>query len=97
MFRPTSLQRPLFGVEHRMDPGKRVRLEGTWAHQYRSHALPLIDEERFAKYFDPDNGRPNKSVRLVVSVLILKEIKNLTDQEALEQLEWLFQKVQCQE
>ena len=71
-----------------MDRDKRARLEKTWAHQYRSHALPLIDEERFAKYFDLDNGRPNKSVRLVVSVLILKEIKNLTDQEALEQLEW---------
>ena len=88
MFRLTSPQRPLFGVEHRMDSDKRARLEGTWAHQYRSHALPLIDEERFAKYFDPDNGRPNKSVRLVLSVLILKEIKNLTDEEALEQLEW---------
>jgi len=71
-----------------MDPDKRARLEGTWAHQYRSHALRLIDEDRFAKYFDPGNGRPNKSVRMVVSVLILKEIKNLTDQEALEQLEW---------
>lgn len=71
-----------------MDPIKRVRLEGTWAHQYRSHALPLIDEGRFAKYFDPDNGRPNKSVRLIMGVLILKEIKNLTDEEALEQLEW---------
>jgi hypothetical protein len=71
-----------------MDPVKRARLERTWAHQYRSHALPLIDEGRFAKYFDPDNGRPNKSVRLVISILILKEIKNLTDQEALEQLEW---------
>jgi len=89
MFRRTSPQRPLFGIEHRiMDPDKRARLEGTWAHQYRNHALPLIDEERFAKYFAVDNGRPNKSVRMVVSVLILKEIKNLTDQEALEQLEW---------
>lgn len=89
MFRPTSPQRPLFGVEHRiMDPDKRARLEGTWAHQYRNHALALLDEGPFAKYFDPDNGRPNKSVRLVVSVLLLKEIKNLTDEEALEQLEW---------
>ena len=71
-----------------MDRDKRVRLEKTWAHQYRSHALPLINEERFAKYFDADNGRPNKSVRLVLSVLLLKEVRNLTDEEALEQLEW---------
>jgi hypothetical protein len=88
MFRETSPQRPLFGVEHRIDPTKRARLERTWAHQYRTCALGLIDEARFAKYFNPENGRPNKSVRLVVSVLVLKEVFNLTDVEALEQLEW---------
>lgn len=71
-----------------MDRDKRARLEKTWAHHYRNQALPLIDEDRFAKYFNPDNGRPNKSVRLVVSLLLLKEVKNLTDEEALEQLEW---------
>jgi len=30
----------------------------------------------------------SKSVRLVVSVLVLKERFDLTDEEALEQLEW---------
>jgi Transposase DDE domain/Transposase domain (DUF772) len=88
MFRPTSPQRPLFGVEHRMDAEKRRRLEKSWAHAYRVRALGLIEESRFAKYFDPENGRPNKSVRLIVSVLLLKEIFDLTDLEALEQLEW---------
>ena len=78
----------MFGVESRMDETKRRRLEKTWAHQYHTHALPLIDEMAFAKYFHPDNGRPNKSIRMVVSVLILKEIFDLTDEEALEQLEW---------
>lgn len=88
MYRPTSPQRSLFGVEHRLDEAKRGRLEKTWAHAYRSTGLGLIDESRFAKYFDPANGRPNKSVRLVVSVLVLKEVFNLTDAEALEELEW---------
>lgn len=88
MFRPTSPQRRLFGVESRLDPTKRARLEVTWAQQFRKAALPLIDEQRFAGFFHEDNGRPNKSVRLVVSVLILKEVFDLTDQEALAQLEW---------
>jgi hypothetical protein len=79
----------MFGVEQRFtDAAKRARLERTWAHQYRSHALGLIDESRFARYFDEDNGRPNKSVRMVVSVLVLKERFDLTDEEGLEQLEW---------
>lgn len=88
MFRPTSTQRPLFGVENRLDEIKRGRLERSWAHAFRNQALGLIDETRFAKYFDAGNGRPNKSVRLVVSVLVLKEVYDLTDDEALEQLEW---------
>jgi hypothetical protein len=89
MFRPTSPQRSLFAVESRMDEAKRARLERSWgAHPFRCKALPLIDEDRFAKYFDAENGRPNKSVRLVVSVLLLKEVFDLTDMEALDQLEW---------
>jgi transposase len=88
MFRRTPPQRPLFAVENRLEAAKRGRLERSWAHAYRRDALPLIDEERFAKYFDEGNGRPNKSVRLVMSVLVLKEVFNLTDAEALEQLEW---------
>lgn len=88
MFRATSPQRGLFGVEHRLNEIKRARMEKTWAHPYRMKALGLIDEGRFAKYFDPENGRPNKSVRLVVSVLLFKEVFDLTDQEALDRLEW---------
>ncbi len=86
MFRTSSPQRPLFGVEHRLDGVKRARLEQTWAKPYRMKALGLIDESRFAKYFDPGNGRPNKSVRLVVSVLALKDVFDLTDEEALARL-----------
>jgi hypothetical protein len=88
MFRATSPQRPLFGVEHRLDKEKRARMEKTWAQPYRTKGLGLIDENRFAKYFDPANGRPNKSIRLVVSVLVLKEVFDLTDEEALARLEW---------
>jgi hypothetical protein len=88
MFRRTSPQRPLFGVENRMAAEKRERLTKTWAHAYRRQALEMIDEGRFAKYFDAEKGRPNKSVRMVVSVLVLKEIFDLTDAGALEQLEW---------
>lgn len=88
MYRPTSPQRPLFGADFQLGEAKKKRLEKSWAHQYRNRALSLIDESRFEKYFHADNGRPNKSVRLIVSVLILKEVFDLTDAEALEQLEW---------
>ena len=50
--------------------------------------MPLIDEELFAPLYCDDNGRPNKAVSVVLGVLLLKEMFNLTDEEALEQLEF---------
>ncbi len=88
MFRPTSPQRSLLGIEFRLGPEKVARLKRSWAEAWRTHALPLIDEQAFAKYFDAENGRPNKSIRQVVSVLVLKEVHDLTDAEALDDLEF---------
>lgn len=88
MFRPTSPQLGLFSVGNLLDDTKRARLQKSWAHQFRNAALQLIDEARFAKFFHRDNGRPNKSVRLVLGVLVLKDVFDLTDEQALEQLEW---------
>jgi hypothetical protein len=88
MFRLTSPQRPLLGAEHRVSEEKRRRLEKSWAHHYRVSALPLIDETKFQRFFDEGNGRPNKSIRLLVSVLIFKDLFDLTDSEALSALEW---------
>ena len=45
MFKHTSSQRQLFGVEMTMSPAKLTRLKKSWAHKYQQHALPLIDEE----------------------------------------------------
>jgi len=48
----------------------------------------LIDEGLFAPLYCDDNGRPNKPVSVVFGVLLLKEMFNMTDEEALEQLEF---------
>ena len=55
---------------------------------FQSRALPLIDEKRFASMYCEDNGRPNRVVQTVFGVHILKDLFNLTDEEALEELEF---------
>ena len=55
---------------------------------FRNEALVLIDEDRFAPMYSPDMGRPNRAVQTVLGVLVLKEMFNLTDMEALEELEF---------
>jgi len=67
---------------------KRGRLQGSWAEVFRTKALPLINEDVFADMYCANNGRPNVSVQILVGFLILKEMRNLTDREALERLEF---------
>ena len=88
MFRERSPQGSLLQSEFLVPPAKAKRLERSWAEVFQERALPLIDEQRFAHLYCEDNGRPNRAVETVLGVLILKELHNLTDQEALEQLEF---------
>jgi hypothetical protein len=88
MFRARDLQVNLWQSEFLVTPKKAKLLQRSWAEVFRNEALPLIDEERFAPMYCPDNGRPNRAVQTVLGVHILKEMFSLTDQEALEQLEF---------
>lgn len=73
-----------------MPPEKRERCEASWAGAFRRHALPILRgvEDEFAGLFDPEMGRPNRPVELVLGTLILKEMSDLTDEEALYHLEF---------
>lgn len=88
MYRSSNPQRPLFGAAGVLAPRQRELCEKSWAEPFRKHALPILREveNEFADLFDPDQGRPNRPVELVLGVLILKEMKDLTDEEALEAL-----------
>ena len=88
MFRERGPQVSLWQSEFLVPPKKARRLERSWAEVFRNEALPLIDEERFAPMYCADNGRPNRAVQTVLGVHLLKEMFNLTDDEALEQLEF---------
>lgn len=88
MYRPREPQTSLFGTSMLLPEEKRRRLEKTWAWAFRTCALPLIDEEQFRELYHPDNGRPNKPVQTVVGLLILKEMWDLTDEQALFNLDF---------
>jgi len=90
MYRPSDPQLPLYDAGGLLPQEKRVRCEKTWAGVFRRHALPILRkvEDEFEELFHPELGRPNRPVELVLGVLILKEIQDLTDGEALERLEF---------
>ena len=88
MFRKRDPQSSLFETNNLVPEAKARRLQASWAETFRTRALPLIDEGLFAPLYCDDHGRPNRPVQTVFGVLLLKEMFGLTDEEALEQLEF---------
>ena len=44
-----------------------------------------VFDEAFKKHYSPNQGRPSKPIRLMVSLLILKQLRNLSDESVVEQ------------
>jgi hypothetical protein len=88
MFDSLRPQRSLFETSMLLPPSKLAALKKTWVWTFREEALPLIDGELFRPLYCADNGRPSKPVELVVGVLILKDMFDLTDAEALYRLDF---------
>lgn len=88
MFRPKRDQGSLFTTTTLLPEEKMRRLEKTWAWAFRVKALPLIDEELFRHLYDEENGRPNKPVQTLIGLLLLKEMFDLTDDDALFNLDF---------
>ena len=91
MFRPTDRQSSLLQSKFLMPADKAARLEKSWAHVFRTRVMPLIDEETFRDAFHDSNGRPNKSILLLMGAHILKHWNDLTDAQVIEQVEFNLQ------
>jgi hypothetical protein len=88
VFQKKDPQRSLFAASMLLPDDKRERLEADWPGAFRRAALPLIDEELFRDLYCADNGRPNKPVQTIVGMLLLKEMQDLTDVEAVAALDY---------
>jgi len=83
MYRKTSPQQKLFGIETRISPSLRRRLESSWAHLFRCEILPILfrNEDKYAMLYGT-TGRPNFSVARLLGLCLLEEWNDLSDQEA---------------
>lgn len=86
MFRATDRQAKLFSTFNTLTDRQRSRIQGSWASAFRQHALPLIDEQPFAGMYHESLGAPNRPVRMMIGVLVLKELFDLTDEQTLDAL-----------
>lgn len=75
MFRKTSTQSSIFEVQNCLPDSLP---DDDWCYTYRDHVLPLIDEEKFSHLYYQSEGRPNASIRTMVSLLIFMGMEKLT-------------------
>ena len=85
MYKKTPPQGKLFGIETKVSPSLRTRLESSWAHLFRCEILPILfrNEDRYAMLYGK-TGRPNFSVARLLGLCLLQEWNDLSDQEALD-------------
>ncbi|MFH0813457.1 MAG: transposase [Pseudomonadota bacterium] len=75
MFRTTSAQSSLFEVTNYF-PGALP--DDDWSFVFKEKVLPLIDEEKFAHLYSENEGRPNVSIRTMISLLTFMGMEKLT-------------------
>jgi len=75
MFRPTSTQSSFFEADHYF-PG--ILSNDDWSFIFKERVLPLIDEEKFRHLYSETEGRPNASIRTLISLLIFMGNEKLT-------------------
>jgi len=85
MYKKTTPQQKLFGVDTQLSPRLRNRLESSWAHLFKNEVLPILfrNEDRYAMLYGK-TGRPNFSVARVLGLCLLQEFNDLSDQQALD-------------
>jgi hypothetical protein len=85
MYKKTSPQQKLFGIDTQLSPSLRSRLESSWAHLFKIEVLPILfrNEDRYAILYGK-TGRPNFSVARVLGLCLLQEFNDLSDQQALD-------------
>jgi hypothetical protein len=85
MYKKTTPQQKLFGLDTQLSASLHTRLESSWAHLFKTEVLPILfrNEDRYALLYGK-TGRPNFSVARVLGLCLLQEFNSLSDQEALD-------------
>jgi hypothetical protein len=85
MYKKTSPQQNLFGVDTQLSPSLRNRLATSWAQLFKLEVLPILfkNEDQYAWLYG-NTGRPNFSVARLLGLCLLQELNSLSDQQALD-------------
>jgi len=74
-----------------MGPKRKELIKKSWAHLFREEILPELPVQKLLKNYHEFTGRPTKELHAMVGLMILQQLNDLTDQEAVRQFAFNFE------
>ena len=86
--------RDMFDPLARFGPHRRNRLEKSWARLFREEILPVLPVHKLSPHYSGVTGSPTKDLYAMLGVMLLQQVHDLTDEEAVDQvafnLKWQY-------
>ena len=74
-----------------LGPKRKQRIEESWAKVFREHILTTLPVEKIFSKYDPVFGAPTKELHAMIGLMLIQQMKDLTDQEAVDQFAYNLQ------
>jgi hypothetical protein len=68
-----------------LGPKRRQLLDSSWAGLFQCHILPELPVESLRRHYHDCHGRPTKELYAMMGLMVLQQMHDCTDQEAVEQ------------
>lgn len=73
-----------------LGPRRRKLLESSWAHLFRQEILPDLPVHKLTSCYSELHGRPTKELYAMLGLMILQQMHDLTDDEAVDEFAFDF-------
>ncbi len=74
-----------------LGPKRKQRIEESWAKIFREHILPMLPVEKVFSKYDPVMGAPTKELYAMLGLMVIQQMHDLTDEEAVDQFAYNLQ------
>ena len=78
-------QYDMFSPFERLGPKRLALLESSWAHLFREEILHKLPAQKLFHLYDDFKGRPTKELYAMLGIVLLQQMEDLTDEEAVHQ------------
>lgn len=81
----------MFDPFEHLGPRRRKLLEGSWAHLFREEILPFLPVQELIVHYSEFHGRPTKELHAMLGLMILQQMHDQTDEEAVNEFAFNIQ------